>query len=126
MAIQKRYFIWKSYKETPKYYSHPNTQRWKKAEWEDLGIYLQEYEYNNGAGWYLAHIEWDDSLVAGSTILAHADNFIQYRFEVKTPAETITLLNQMYPPADGDDDYFSLDQDGWTIIDNRPIEVDSI
>ena len=42
---------------------------------------------------------------------------------VGTAQEAVDYCNSWYPPADGDNDYFSLDVDGFTLIDNRPEEV---
>lgn len=121
MTLRKRYFIWKIVKESDRFYSHPNTLLAKREKWADK-VTLVEYDYHNDSGWYLGHIEWDDTVVAGSTILEHAEDFNRYTFQTRTPAEVITLLNSIYPPAEGDNDYFSLDDDGFSIIDEKPIE----
>lgn len=45
-----------------------------------------------------------------------------FKIEYTTPQETITKLNNIYPAPEGEDDYFTLDQDEFTLIDTRPID----
>lgn len=121
MVLKKKYFIWKIFKENDKFYSHPNTILEKKEKWADK-IKLVEYGYEQN-GWYLGHIEWDNDIVTAQQIVEHAEDFSKFNFQVKTPEEVLTLLKQFYPE---DQEYFSLDTDGFTIIDNRPIDEDMI
>ena len=121
MVIKKKYFIWKRVKQNDRFYSHPNTNHKRRDRWKEKSIIIQEYPYQQN-GWYLGHIEWDNDIVTAAQIKEHADDFVNYEIQAKTPIEVIDTLNNFYPPEDGDNLYFSLDTDEFTIIDNRPIE----
>lgn len=47
-------------------------------------------------------------------------NLSMFNITIITPERALALCNQWYPPQNGDSDYFSLDVDGFTLIDNRP------
>jgi len=49
--------------------------------------------------------------------------FQAYTFTDVTPEEVVLLCNGWYPAPEGEEVYFTLDVDGFTIIDNRPNEV---
>lgn len=122
MTLKKKYFVWKCVREKPYFIMHPNTYLAKKEKWANK-ITIIEHPYIKN-DWGLAHIEWDNSVVSSSQLLEHAEDFKNYKVKQKTPGEVIDYLNEMFPPFEEyGEKYFSLDQDGFTIIDKRPLEV---
>lgn len=72
-----------------------------------------EYYNNTDIYEYIGIMEGDESDINGSITY-----FSSHEINLKTPAQIITLLNSWYG------NYFTLDSDDFTIIDDRPEEED--
>ena len=143
--MTSKYFIWKLKEENKNYYSHPNTFHNKRDKWVDK-VTITEYPYNDGNGSYLGLMTTDDKktpilsevkVVTKDDVISNkvitddltdkSTDYVDYMKELGDEydykfieqTDVISLLNLWYPNKDGSA-YFSLDKDGFTIIDNRP------
>ena len=72
----------------------------------------------------IAIVEYDDENYSEEVINRAYQSLMPWLAMKKTPEEIIALLNEWYP-SEGDD-YFSLDEDGFSIVDNRPSPEEEI
>ena len=71
----------------------------------------------------IAILEYDDNDINSDVFTKFMNNYSNFCFTEETPTKIIELLNEWYPNSEGEN-YFSLDSDGFTIIDNKPIPED--
>lgn len=71
----------------------------------------------------LAIIEYDETEITVEVLNKFYTNFSMFCFTESTPQNAVELCNKWYPAPEGEDNYFSLDTDGFTIIDNRPKDL---
>ena len=116
MTMTKRYIKWDRYKVNDNYYKHPNTDR---LETYDEWIVFEELGFHGGES-YLGTVEFDTDDVDTIKLAAYRRKTIlqKYKFDLLTLKEVNILMKEWYPD---DHQYFELDSDGFTIIDNRPI-----
>jgi hypothetical protein len=119
MALITKYITW-----TPKYvrkneYEHPDKA--VHSLWNNVLTYA-ETSYSGGTNdlRHVALVEYDEAKLSNTAFQRFLFNFSEYAFYVETPNRIIELLTEWYG------DYFELDTDGITIIDNRPKEEEMI
>ena len=105
----RKYITW-----TPKYvnkhlFEHPDGKL--EALWKDITMINQPY---SGDLRHVAIIEYEN--LSDNAWGRFLNNFSEFAFFEETPNRIIELLTEWYG------DYFSLDEDGFTIIDERPKE----
>lgn len=91
-----------------------------KKLWSKV-VSVEKLEYNgtnNDDARKIAIIEFDDSM-SDNAKTRFINNFSGWCFFKITPQDAVDLCNEWYPAPEGEDDYFSLDADGFTIVDRR-------
>jgi len=68
----------------------------------------------------LAILECDSQATYDKLIDRLIENMGKYALRVIDVDTALTHANEWYPAPEGEDPYFSLDTDGFTLIDNRP------
>lgn len=121
----QRYITWTPKKISDNEYKHPNTDNPRFPD--DVTITETRYYHQPQSGLieeriYLGILTYPQGWF--STINLERLRQAADRFNIipRTPVEVIDYLNSTYPSPDGENDYFSLDVDEFTIIDNTPIE----
>lgn len=82
------------------------------------------YGYVNADKRLLAIMEYDDTYYDAEAIKRLNDSLIPWAKEKINPNKACSLCNKWYPAPEGTDPYFTLDTDGFTLIDGRPIGED--
>ena len=127
MVIQKTYITWMEFILNRNYRAHPDD--FVKISWDGY-FWFESLSYTgNGIDKrHLGIVSWDDEKVNATLIEEFLRQASYFNFQQKTLAEVNTLLNTWYPVTQEDAEafpsgsYFTLDVDGFTIIDNRPID----
>ena len=70
----------------------------------------------------LAIIEYTDGDYDTEDIDKMYNSMIPWVATQITPTKAVELCNGWYPAPEGEDDYFTLDVDGFTLIDGRPVD----
>jgi hypothetical protein len=115
MSIVKKYITWKAIESSPGVFSHINPSA--DAAWADIS--LTELNLGNifGDGRFLGWVQYDDAVVSPSLWSDCLASLSAHSGTEKSAAEALALCNVWYPH---DPAYFSLDADGFTLIDGRP------
>jgi len=119
-----RYFTWTPKKISDNDYKHPNTDFPRFPD--DVTITETKYYHTPASGLvderiYLGILTYPAgwfSTVNLDRLKAVLDSF---NVTPRTPIEVINYLNNAYLAPEGEADYFVLDNDNFTIIDNRPV-----
>ena len=104
----KQYITWKRFKVSENQYIHPTFG----VENTISNIKFTEMEFNDGADIYIGYIEGEEN-----DIKQVIDIFKIHDMVVITPAIALNCCVQWAG------NYFELDEDGFTIIDNRPEDI---
>jgi len=118
MAVRKEYIIWNTIKVNDNFIKHPNTDNELYNKWKDV-MTITEYPYHDDI-WYLGHATFDDEKVTQSDFELYFTDYQDFNIIDITVNEVIEWLNNLYG------DYFSLNEDGFTFEDNRPIPKEFI
>ncbi len=70
----------------------------------------------------LAIVSYDDSQYDKVDIEKMYSSVASWVATKITPTKAVELCNKWYPSPEGEDDYFSLDSDDFTIVDDRPVD----
>lgn len=100
------------------YRAHPDD--FVKISWD--GYFWFEALPYTGSGIdkrHLGIVSWDDTKVNATLVEEFLRQASYFNFQRKTLAQVQALLTLWYPDNVGD---FALDEDGFTIIDNRPVD----
>jgi len=116
------YVTWRPNKKNDNRYDHVASY----IDWFPDGVTFQELSYSDGgvddARSYLGIATYPDSYkpkdFSDLKELSHL-----FVVDFVAIQNLLVLLNGWYPPQGDDDPYFSLDVDGFTIVDNFPYPV---
>ena len=117
MAIQKFYISWREFVANRSWRTHPDD--FFKVNYPAITFTALGYKGNGNDTRHMAKIEYDDTVFSSEDydgMMAHGVIFNLFEL---TNNEVPNILNEWYPPAEGDSDYFSLDVND-DIVDNRP------
>lgn len=110
----KQYVTWTKRYDSARNFSHPDNAM--KALWGGVVEFKPTFSGNGVDQRNLAILEYADDFEHADRF---ANNFSDYSLVLVTPLEACALLNKWFP---NEIPYFVLQEDGFTIIDNRPVE----
>ena len=126
--VLKQWISWRPKKINDNCYTHPATYK----DWFPEGVNIVETNYMSGKftdpieKWvYFGILEYPDSYTATGVQNTFAKEAM-FKFKLVKATDVVKKCNTLYPSGDKDILYFSLEEDGFTLIDDRPVEDDLI
>lgn len=110
----KQYTTWTKRYDSVRNFSHPDNAI--KALWEGVISFTPAFNGNGVDQRNLAILEYSDSF---EHVDRFANNFSDYSMVLVTPLEACALMNKWFP---NETPYFTLEEDGFTIKDDRPVD----
>jgi len=124
MAIQKYYITWQRLwvgKNVGTDISANVNNNWN-YDGHPITCTELPYGYVDADKRLLAIIEYDDTYYDSEAIKRLTDSLLPWAYTEINANKALSLCNEWYPAPEGEADYFTLDTDGFTLIDNRPVE----